>query len=59
MPSQIDLLNDYRRRAAAIPPADWTAHRGQQGTKINHEVRADEIGISLRGQTVVVEREQR
>lgn len=36
-----------------------TEYQGPQGTRIQHEVRADEIGISLRGQTVTVERDQR
>lgn len=33
-----------------------TAYEGESGTRIQHEVRADEIGVSLRGQSVTVER---
>lgn len=33
-----------------------TEYHGEQGTRIQHEVRADEIGISLRGQSVTVDR---
>lgn len=33
-----------------------TAYEGESGTKIQHEVRADEVAISLRGQAVTVER---
>lgn len=31
-------------------------YKGDQGTRLQHEVRADEVGISLRGQRVTVER---
>ena len=33
-----------------------TEYRGEQGTHIQHEVRADEVSVSLRGQSVSVER---
>ena len=33
-----------------------TEYRGEQGTRIQHEVRADEVAVSLRGQSVSVER---
>lgn len=33
-----------------------TEYRHEQGTRIQHEVRADEIAVSLRGQSVTVER---
>jgi len=33
-----------------------TEYVGEQGTRIQHEVRADEIGVSLRGQSVTVQR---
>ncbi|OJU47386.1 MAG: single-stranded DNA-binding protein [Microbacterium sp. 69-7] len=33
-----------------------TEYKGEQGTRIQHEVRADEVGVSLRGQSVTVER---
>lgn len=33
-----------------------TEFRGEQGTRIQHEVRADEVSVSLRGQSVDVER---
>lgn len=36
-----------------------TAYEGESGTRIQHEVRADEIAVSLRGQTVTVERSNR
>ncbi|MGW9114502.1 single-stranded DNA-binding protein [Microbacterium sp. NPDC055683] len=36
-----------------------TEFKGEQGTRIQHEVRADEIGVSLRGQAVAVERSGR
>lgn len=36
-----------------------TAYEGESGTRIQHEVRADEIAVSLRGQTVTVERSTR
>lgn len=31
-----------------------TEFRGEQGTRIQHEVHADEVGVSLRGQSVTV-----
>lgn len=31
-----------------------TEFRGEQGTRIRHEVHADEVGVSLRGQSVAV-----
>lgn len=33
-----------------------TEWEGENGTRVQHEVRADEIGISLRSQSVTVER---
>jgi len=33
-----------------------TEWRGDQGTRIQHEVRADEVSVSLIGQKVIVER---
>lgn len=33
-----------------------TQYDSPQGTRLNHEVRADETGISLRGQRVIVDR---
>lgn len=33
-----------------------TEWRGEQGTRIEHEVRADEVSVSLIGQRVIVER---
>ncbi len=33
-----------------------TEYKGEQGTRLQHEVRADEIGVSLRGQSVTVQR---
>ena len=33
-----------------------TEWRGDQGTRIEHEVRADEVSVSLIGQKVIVER---
>lgn len=36
-----------------------TEFRGEQGTRIQHEVRADEVSVSLRGQSVAVERSAR
>lgn len=33
-----------------------TEYRGEQGTRIQHEVRADEVSVSLRGQSVSVDR---
>lgn len=33
-----------------------TEWRGEQGTRIQHEVRADEVSVSLLGQRVAVER---
>lgn len=32
-----------------------TEYQGQQGTRIQHEVQADDVAVSLRGQTVTVE----
>jgi len=32
-----------------------TEYRGEQGSRIQHEVRADEVSVSLRGQSVTVE----
>ena len=36
-----------------------TEDKGEQGTRIQHEVRADEVSVSLRGQSVAVERSAR
>ena len=36
-----------------------TEYKGEQGTRIQHEVRADEVSVSLRGQCVAVERSAR
>lgn len=36
-----------------------TAFESDQGTRIQHEVRADEVAVSLRGQSVTVERSAR
>jgi single-strand DNA-binding protein len=36
-----------------------TEYKGEQGTRVQHEVRADEVGVSLRGQSVSVERAAR
>lgn len=36
-----------------------TEYQGEQGTRVQHEVRADEVGVSLRGQSVAVERSAR
>ncbi|XFF01827.1 single-stranded DNA-binding protein (plasmid) [Streptomyces sp. L7] len=33
-----------------------TEYKGEQGTRVQHEVRAEEIGVSLRGQSVTVQR---
>lgn len=33
-----------------------TEYHGEQGTVLQHEVRAEEIGVSLRGQAVMVDR---
>ncbi len=33
-----------------------TEYRGEQGTRYQHEVRADDVAVSLRGQTITVER---
>lgn len=33
-----------------------TEYQGEQGTRVQHEVRADEVSVSLRGQSVTVER---
>lgn len=33
-----------------------TEYKNEQGTRIQHEVRADEVSVSLRGQNVTVER---
>lgn len=31
-----------------------TEYKGEQGTRLQHEVRADEVAVSLRGQSVRV-----
>lgn len=31
-------------------------YQGEQGARVQHEVRADEVSVSLRGQSVTVER---
>ena len=31
-------------------------YKGEQGTRLQHEVNADEVSVSLRGQSVTVER---
>ena len=36
-----------------------TEYKGEQGTRLQHEVRADEVAVSLRGQSVTVERSAR
>lgn len=36
-----------------------TEYKGQQGTRIKHEVNADEVAVSLRGQTVTTARNGR
>lgn len=36
-----------------------TEYKGEQGTRMQHEVRADEVSVSLRGQSVTVERAAR
>lgn len=36
-----------------------TEYKGEQGTRVQHEVRADEVGVSLRGQSVSVDRAAR
>ena len=36
-----------------------TEYKGEQGTRLQHEVRADEVGVSLRGQSITVERAAR
>ena len=36
-----------------------TEYKGEQGTRLQHEVRADEVAVSLRGQSVTVERSPR
>ena len=36
-----------------------TEYKGEQGTRIQHEVRADEVSVSLRGHRVTVERAAR
>lgn len=33
-----------------------TEYKGEQGTRLQHEVRADEIAVSLRGQSITVNR---
>ena len=33
-----------------------TEYKGENGTRIQHQVRADEVGVSLRGQSVRVEK---
>ena len=34
-------------------------YKGEQGTRLQHEVNADEVSVSLRGQSVAVERSAR
>ena len=34
-------------------------YKGEQGTRLQHEVNADEVSVSLRGQSVTVERAAR
>jgi len=34
-----------------------TEYEGEQGTRIQHRVQADDVAVSLRGQRVVVERD--
>ncbi|MFC5931528.1 single-stranded DNA-binding protein [Cryobacterium melibiosiphilum] len=36
-----------------------TEYKGEQGTRLQHEVRADDVAVSLRGQAVTVERNAR
>lgn len=36
-----------------------TEYKGEQGTRLQHEVRADDVAVSLRGQSVTVERSAR
>jgi len=36
-----------------------TEYKGEQGTRLQHEVRADDVAVSLRGQAVTVERSVR
>ena len=36
-----------------------TEYKGEQGTRLQHEVRADDVAVSLRGQAVTVERSAR
>lgn len=36
-----------------------TEYKGEQGTRVQHEVRADEVSVSLRGQSVLVEHSPR
>lgn len=43
---RVTFSGDYR-------VSQWTTDQGE--TRITHQVRADEVGISLRGQTVTVE----
>lgn len=43
---RVTFAGDYRVN-------QWTTDQGE--TRITHQVRADEVGISLRGQTVTVE----
>jgi single-strand DNA-binding protein len=45
---RVTFSGDYR-------VTEWA---GQNGTRIQHEVRADEVGVSLRGQVITVERAQ-
>ena len=36
-----------------------TEYKGEQGTRLQHEVRAEDVAVSLRGQSVTVERSAR
>jgi single-strand DNA-binding protein len=36
-----------------------TEYKGDQGTRLQHEVRAEDVAVSLRGQSVTVERSGR
>lgn len=58
----IELVNTAERSgnvrvmfAGSYRVTEW---EGENGTRVQHEVRADEIGISLRSQSVTVERKQ-
>lgn len=33
-----------------------TEYKGENGTRVQHQVRADEVGVSLRGQSIRVEK---